>query len=206
MPIFSRFILNSIIILVITILGLEKADCNEQQWIREGYTAGETVPAQNIPRERTIFDHKTGSFMITPPEGYLFKELAPSFGGKVFLFTGPQDAEKRSSSINITVVTRGPNKPPNSISGIIATIIEPFEKRLTNYARKNKQPFNNDGLSFQGASFSGQLSTVPIVGTVFVTRMNNIVYIFLGICPKKEEANRFDIVFSDMLKSFRVVP
>lgn len=205
MRVHLKIVLN-IAMFFIMIIGVftKNANCDEQQVIREGYNMVEAAPGVILPHESKVFSFGAGTFALTPPENYLFKELEPSFGGKVFTFIGPQDAEERKSSVIITVTASDPNKPPESPLMIIAAMIAPFEKRLANYLRRDKQLFYSNGLSFQGASFSGQLLDVPTFGTVLVTQKNNVVYIFQGICPRKAEADKFDVVFTDLVKSFQV--
>ncbi len=89
--------------------------------------------------------------------------------------------------------------------GIIASMIAPWKKRLINYNQSDKQSVDNNGLLFQGVSFSGELAARPNMGTVLVTRKSNVVYIFYGLCPRKEEADKFDVIFSDFVKSFYVI-
>lgn len=207
MHVHLKMMLNIAFVFMIVIgVFTKNAYCDEKQQIREGYNSVETTIGVILPHESRVFNFGTGSFTLTPPENYLFKQLEPSFGGHVFTFIGPQDAEKRKSSIIITVISNDSNKPPDSSQDIITAIIAPFEKRLANYVHKDKQPFDSNGLSFQGASFSGQMNDLPTFGTVLVSKKNNVVYIFQGISPRKEEVDKFNLVFAELVKSFRVIP
>ncbi len=172
--------------------------------VEEGYRMSKSTPAKGLSRKSTIFKYKQVSFKLTPPNGYLLQEMEQSFG-KVFSFIDTQDSEKRSSSMTITVMMRDPNKPPDPALGIIATIMAPFEKRLVNYSRREKESFDSNGLFFQGASFSGQMGAAPIAGAVFVTSDQNVIYIFLGFC-KQGKAGEFDAELTDVVKSFQVIP
>ncbi len=154
------------LILAVFWSGCTKKNSDEEQ-IRVGYETADTAQERKLPHTAHRFDFQGYAFEVLPPDGFMMKEMCFDDMKLISLYR-KENSYNNSAVINISIYI-----PPNSSETTTSTLesmLKPYQKRCVNYVRTEKQPFTNNMLTFEGASFTGLLDTFALRGTIYVTK------------------------------------
>jgi hypothetical protein len=196
--------LDSLPFVLVAILasGCERASSDEEQ-IRRGYEAASTAPVTKLAHEVTTFEYEGRSFELLPPEGFELTEVTQPLW-KTFVLSGPKEPAGTSPVISVSVIVPGPDQSADSAAPLIEAILAPYEKYLAGYSRAARDPFASNGLTFEGASFSGRQGGTAVQGTVLGTSRGNVVYILFSMYDA-QQSDQFEGDLWETIRSFRVV-
>ena len=172
--------------------------------IEQGYNAASKAPIKHLPHKLTTFACGEHKFEIMPPDKFGCSELTQDFG-KVFVFGGEKNANGRAPALSIMVIVPQEGQSLPSDGEVIDTDLAPFESHMTDFIRNDKKSFSQNGIQFEGATFSGTFpDQSKIKGLVYSTHHKGVAYSFFASAPK-ESFDTANETFTDVFKTFKFV-